>query len=69
MKMNGLKLEKEIKGLYFVSGTTTYDHYILELNELTPDQKNEVILFFSCKYHDRMDKIISDQENLIILFF
>ena len=68
LKKNRLKLNKEMKGLYAVSGAISYDHYIVVLNELPPDQKTELILFFSSKYHDQMDKIISDQENLIILF-
>ena len=68
LKMNRLKLSQQMDGLYAVSGAIIYDHYILVLNELEPDQKNELILFFSSKYHDRMGKIISYQENLITLF-
>lgn len=68
LKINHLELKKEMKGLYAVTGVTNYSHYILVLNELDPDQKNEVILFFSSKYHDRMGTIISDQESLIIFF-
>lgn len=68
LKMNRLELEQENKGLYSISGAASYDHYILVLNELEPDQKNELILFFSSKYHAKMGKIISFQENLITLF-
>jgi len=68
LKKNRLQLQQEMKGLYAISGATSYDHYIVVLNDLPPDQKTELILFFSSKYHDQMDKIISDQENLIILF-
>lgn len=68
LRKNHLELKMEMKGLYAVAGTTCYDQYILVLNELEPDQKNEVILFFSSKYHDRMGTIISDEESLIIFF-
>ncbi len=69
LKLNRLKLNREMKGLYSIAGATSYDHYILALNELKPDQRNELILFFSSKYHDRMRTIISDQEDLFIMFF
>jgi hypothetical protein len=68
LKKNRLQLNKEMKGLYAVTGASSYDHYIVVLNELPPDQKTELILFFSSKYHDRIGQIISDRENLIILF-
>lgn len=68
LKLNRLNLNKKMQGLYSVTGATTYEHYILALNELELNQKNELVLFFSSKYHDRMDKIINTQENLVIMF-
>lgn len=68
LMINHFELNREMKGLYTVSGAINYSHYILVLNELEPDQKNEVILFFSSKYHDRMGTIISDEKSLIIFF-
>lgn len=68
LKKNRLELNRKSEGLYAIAGATNYDHYILVLNELTPDQKNELLLFFSSKYHDRMGKIISYRENLITFF-
>jgi len=65
---NRLKLNQEMKGLFSIAGATSYGHYIVELNELPPDQKNELILFFSSKYHNRMGSIIGSQENAITLF-
>ena len=68
LRINGLKLDWKTDGLYAVSGATAYVHYVLALNELGPDEKNELILFFSSKYHDKMGEIISYEENLMILF-
>jgi len=65
---NGLKLNPISEGLYSVIGSATYRHHIFELNELHPDAKNELILFFSSKYHDKMGNIISYDENYITLF-
>jgi len=68
LKINQLELNKQTKGLYVISGATNYDHYVVVLNELPPNQQTELILFFSSKYHNKMRKIISDQENLFIMF-
>jgi len=65
---NGMKLDRISAGLYSLVVSDTYCHYILELNELPPDIKNELILFFSSKYHDKIGEIISYDENLITLF-
>jgi len=68
LSINGLKLDQISEGLFSLIGSASYRHYLIELNELPPDNKNELILFFASKYHDRMSDIISDEANKITLY-
>jgi len=68
LSSNGVRPEKISAGLYSLIGSSAYRHYLLALNEMDPDTRNELLLFFSSKYHDRMSEIISDEENKITLY-
>jgi len=60
LSLYGLKMGNISSGLYSLVGSAAYRHYLVALNELDHDSKNELLLFFSSKYHDRMSEIISD---------
>jgi len=68
LSINSMRPEKISEGLYSLVGSSAYHHYLLVLNEMDPDARNELLLFFSSKYHDRMSEIISDDENKITLY-
>jgi len=68
LTINGLKADKMSAGLYSLDGSATYRHYLIALNELDLNIRNELILFFSSKYHNKMDEIISNKEDSFTLF-